>query len=100
MSECTANEKTAFTPDEVASFRRLPGKIATAFQRCGDKRRFFICSDIQRYLDAGALVPVHARTLRRSAERLPQDYARLAEKAVTFEKWFNENYDLYKEGKL
>lgn len=100
MSESTANEKTAFTPDEVASFKRLPEKIAVAFQRCGDKRRFFICSDIQRFFDCGTLYPIHARTLLRQTERLPEHYSHLREKAVRFEKWFNENYDLYKEGKL
>lgn len=99
MSESTA-EKTVFTPDEVASFKRLPEKIAVAFQRCGDKRRFFICSDIQRFFDSGALLPIHARSLALHARHLPASCERLTAEAELFERWFNENFDLYTEGKL
>lgn len=100
MSDINENRETVLTQEEVLRLKTLPERIAQAFKAHGDNRRFFLCTDIQRYFDTGALLPIHARSLLRSAERLPPAYSDLAQQAVTFEKWFRENYDLYKEGKL
>ena len=93
-------EKLILTPETIRGLKTLPETIAQVFRKSGDRRRFFICSDIQRFFDSGALLPIHARSLALHARHLPASCERLTAEAELFERWFNENFDLYTEGKL